>query len=75
MLQAVLTEYLFKQENCLPVCLMGFQPLIHDISVLYKLYKIVYHHRNLGTGREVKKNHKYFHISEVRGFHRSFCNA
>lgn len=67
-LQAVFTEYLFKQENCLPICLTGFQPLICAVSMLYKLYKIVYHHRNLGAGGEIKKAHRYFQTSEVRGF-------
>lgn len=67
-LQAVFTEYLFKQENCLPICLTGFQPLICAVSMLYKLYKIVYHHRNLGAGGEIKKAHRYFQINEVRGF-------
>uniref|UniRef100_A0A8V0YC53 RAB GTPase activating protein 1 like n=1 Tax=Gallus gallus TaxID=9031 RepID=A0A8V0YC53_CHICK len=64
-LQAVFTEYLFKQENCLPICLTGFQPLICAVSMLYKLYKIVYHHRNLGAGGEIKKAHRYFQINEV----------
>lgn len=55
--QAVFTEYLFKKENYLPICLADFQPLVHHTGMLYKF---IYCHKNLGVGERWKKLRNVF---------------
>lgn len=55
----------FKQQNCLPVWLVDFQPLIHHAGILYK---IIYCHRNLGKNCWKGGKTRNVQVPDVRGF-------